>query len=53
VTVGELIEALTEFDRDAEIHLDVRMDQADGAAGELHHVESEEDGNGRRVWLVS
>jgi hypothetical protein len=56
MTVGELIEILGDYNANAEVHLDVRMNEPDGAAGMLRGVETEageSDAHARLVWLVS
>jgi hypothetical protein len=56
MTVGELRDALADYNRDAEVHLDVRMNEPDGAAGMLRGIETdagESDRYARLIWLVS
>ena len=55
MTVAELIDILADYNPAAEIHLDVRMNEPDGAAGMLRGVETEPGDTrlARLVWLVS
>lgn len=56
MTVAELIDALADYNPQAEVHLDVHMNEPGGAAGKLHGIETEageSDAGARLVWLVS
>jgi hypothetical protein len=56
MTNRELCEALADYNPDAEIHLDVHMNEPGGAAGMLRGIETDAgvaDRDARLIWLVS